>query len=347
MIRQLKSEKFMYSHFIDGIISGQFRKIPLENIRKIARERYFGFTPLTELSREEDTLLENLLIKQLYSTLNRDDLELLCGPVYIREEKDDHFINLYLENEIPDNHGKKLRLISPMEKIDIFFNPHKWLKIRINKPRFSSDVTRYGNRNLLGEDSYFRNTTSPDEFRNLLKSIRRQSGSEYLTVLDIGCGMGLALRDMKDLDSNLRTHGITMEQEPAMFNANYFHYLFAERMPLEFREKFHLIVSNMSFRYFLFPHRALQNTVKSLAKGGYARIIFSYDSIPETGETREYFLKQVPNSESNYKAMKVLIGKTIAELEILKKEGEIRFTTDDNFYNRSMQGRICIEKISY
>jgi SAM-dependent methyltransferase len=342
MIEQLKQKRFMYPHFVDGIITGQFRKLPLIEIRKMIRERYFSFVPLTELSDQENGLLENLLVKNLDETLNRENLKLLCEPVYIHEGGNPYFVNLYVKDEVPDDHGQ-LRLLSPKEKIDLFFNPNKWLKIRINSPCVSSCVTRYGNRNLVAGGGYFQ---SEDEFRNLLKRIGKESSTERLLILDIGCGMGLALQDMKDLDHNLETHGITREQEPAMFNADYFHYLTAERMPLEFRGKFHLIVSNISFRYFLFPHIALTNTVKSLANGGYAYINFSYDRIPETPESREYFLKQVPSAKSNYDAMEVLVGKVMSKVKIAQMEGKIRFTTSEHFYQYGMQGRIYIEKIN-
>ena len=344
MIEQLKRERFMYPHFIDGIIS-RFKKMPLAEIRKMVQERYFGFAPLTELSSEENTLLENSLVKNLEYTLNRRSLELLCGPVFIRKEGDSLCINLYTKNAVPYNNHDPFRILLPKEKIDMFFNPDQCIKIRLNELNSSSDIARYGNRTLIDKDG-FGYLKVGDEFKDLLRTSRRESGIEHLAVLDIGCGMGMALQDMKNLDYNLETHGITIEQEPAMFKADYLHYLAAERMPLEFKGKFHLIVSNMSFRYFLFPHIALLNTVKSLAKGGYARISFSYDRISENQELREYFLKQVPGANSNYDAMKVLAGKMVSELEIAQIEGKIKFTPSPDFYKYSMQGMICIEKIS-
>lgn len=346
MIEQLKRERFMYPHFIDGILTGQFKKLPLEYMRNVVHERYFGFAPLTELSSEENAFLENSLVKNLDYTLNGRNLELLCRPVFISKKENSLYIDLYTKDAVPYNNYDSFRILLPKEKIDMFFNPDQWLKIRLNELNRSSDMTRFGNRTLINKDG-FGYLKSADEFMNLLKRIRRQSDIEHLAVLDIGCGMGLALWDMKVLYHNLETHGITAEQEPAMFKVDHFHYLAAERMPLEFRGKFHLIVSNMSFRYFLFPHIALLNTVKSLAKGGYARISFSYDRIPEEPrELREYFLKQVPDANSNYDAMKVLVKKAVSELKIAQEEGKIRFTTSDSFYDYSMQGMVCIEKIS-
>src|SRR3989344_4584716 len=344
MIEQLKRERFMYPHFIEGIMSGRFRKMPLAEIRKMVRGRYFSFVPLTKLTMEEDDLIENMLVKSLDYTLNKRSLELLCEPIFICKDGDSLHINIYVKNAVPYNNHDPFRILLPKEKIDMFFNPDQCIKIRLNELNSSSDIIRYGNRPLIDKDG-FGYLKDADEFKKLLRTIREKSGIEHLAVLDIGCGMGMALQNMKNLDSNIETHGLTMEQEPAMFKADYFHYLAAERMPLEFKGKFHLIVSNMSFRYFLFPHIALLNTVKSLAKGGYARISFSYDRIDQTPESRSYFLEKVPGSQSNYDAMKVLAGKMVSELEIAQIEGKIKFTPSPDFYKYSMQGMICIEKI--
>ena len=158
--------------------------------------------------------------------------------------------------------------------------------------------------------------------------------------------MGKALQDIKELDPNIETHGITMEPEPAMFNADYFHYIVAERMPLSFRGKFHLIVSNMAFRYFLFQNIALLNVVKALAGGGYADLHFSYESSHGTPSSEEYFLKIVPGVRSSYEAMKILMRKTMVELEGLQEAGKLKIIPSSNFYEQNMQGGIKIEKLS-
>lgn len=329
----------MYSHFRDGLTSGTFSKLSLADIKEIVMRNHFGFVPLIPPSEKEEQLLMGLSIKDLYYRLNHQHLDNLCGQVFYDGE------TFYVKGSEKNDPYKKgpLQLLSSDQKISLLFDPKIWHKKRLGMPNGSDGLTRYGNRNLLAPDGYFE---SSDEFKNLLNKIRQRSGTQRLVVLDIGCGMGKALQDMKELDPNIETHGITMEPEPAMFNADYFHYMVAERMPLKFERKFHLIVSNMAFRYFLFQHKALLNVVKSLANGGYADLHFSYDSIDRSPDSRSYFLEQVPGANSNYEAMRVLVGKTMTELETLQEAGKIKITPSSNFYRQGMQGGLVIEKIS-
>ena len=157
--------------------------------------------------------------------------------------------------------------------------------------------------------------------------------------------MGTAMEDMKKIDPDLETHGITQEQEPAMFEADFFHYLSAERMPADFRNKFHFINSQISFRYFLFQHIALRNTVLALAKGGFARLGFSFERMHTTPEVDAYFQRLVPGAKSGYDAMKVLTGREMAKLDKLQQAGKLRYTTSEHFKDRGNQGYLEIEKL--
>jgi hypothetical protein len=156
--------------------------------------------------------------------------------------------------------------------------------------------------------------------------------------------MGKALEDMKGIDPNLETHGITMEQEPGMYKVDQFHYVAAERMPADFKGKFDLILSNMSFRYHLFQHISLRNAVLALTKGGQARLSVTCDRIPSEPEHNAYFKKLVPKAEGSYDAMKILLAREVDKLKKLEKEGKIRLT----IYSREDmggQGYFIIEKL--
>jgi SAM-dependent methyltransferase len=354
-IMELKRKHFMFPHFVDGIINGKFKKLPIADVRKITQENHFKSAPLTTLTEEEESLIETTTVEKLYKTLNGDRFKPLCEPIYLNENSDDtFFISLYTSPDVfkgwhandkygnGSNKSSKLRPLSLKDKLKLFFNPQSWIRIRVCGSNSSDGVTSYGNRDLLAGDGYFRSAL---DFQNLLTQIRSRTNEAQLRVLDIGCGMGKALQDMKDIDPNLETHGITMEQEPAMFNADFFHYLPAERMPAEFKGKFHLITSNIAIRYFLFQHIALRNIVKALAKGGQAKLAFAYDRIPETPDSINYFAKKVPNFKDNYDAMGELVGKEIEKLKKLEKDGKIKLTTSPSFEKMGMQGSMLIEKI--
>ncbi len=329
----------MYSHFVAGLRSGKFSKLSPAEIQETAMKNHFSFTPLIPLTSQEESLLVEITVKDLNSILNNKNLEDLCGQVFYDGE------SFYINGGEKNNPYTKTKpwLLSTDEKLKLLLDPKIWHKKRLYTPGLSNCLTIYGNRDLLRPDGYF---NSKSEFRELLEKIRQKAGVSKLIILDIGCGMGKALQDMKELDSNIETHGITMEPEPAMFKADYFHYMVAERMPLEFLGKFHLIVSNMAFRYFLFQNIALMNVVKSMANGGYAEIHFSFEASRGTLASREYFLRKVPGAESNYQAMKTLVRETMAELETLQNDGKIKITPSSNFYHQAMQGGLIIEKIS-
>ncbi|OGN07318.1 MAG: hypothetical protein A3B86_01010 [Candidatus Yanofskybacteria bacterium RIFCSPHIGHO2_02_FULL_38_22b] len=337
-----KEERFVYSHFIDGIMSGKFLTLSPTEIKQIAMKNHFGFVSLTPLNEREEQLLLVLVVKKLNDRLNHENLEGLCGQVFYDGE------TFYINGGEKDwkNWSRRKEApypLSPKQKVELLFNPNIWHKKRLVMPRFGNGLTRYGNRDLLGSDAYFGDEKG---FRGLLEKLRQRTRVTKLVVLDTGCGMGKALQDMKELDPDIETHGITMEPEPAMFNADHFHYIVAERMPLEFEGKFHLIVSNMAFRYFLFQHKALLNVVKALANGGYADLHFSFDRIDSSPESRAYFSEQVPGANSNYEAMKVLVRKVMADLEVLQEAGKINIIPSSNFYRQSMQGGLIIEKVS-
>jgi len=205
-------------------------------------------------------------------------------------------------------------------------------------------LTHWGNRDLVGKDDQYFGATA--EFTDLLASLRSKTGVDKLAILDIGCGMGKALQDMKEIDSNLETHGIMQEQEPAMFNADFFHYINAERFPADFRNKFHFINSQIAFRYFSFQNIALRNVLLSLAKGGFARLGFSFEAKDDAEGIKRYLMQLAPGAESNYEAMKVLAGKEIAKLDVLQQAGKVRYETSEHFKACGNQGYLGIEKLS-
>ena len=117
--------------------------------------------------------------------------------------------------------------------------------------------------------------SSPEEFKEEIRAVRERTGRLKLRVLDVGSNFGLALKDMKDLDPNIETFNMTIDEHPSLFGDHIVRHP-AEMVPLEFEETMDLIDSQMAFRYFLYPDIALRNVIKSLSVGGVARIAFIF-----------------------------------------------------------------------
>ena len=346
-LESLKRKYFMYPHFIDGLATGEYADLPRAEVEKIVDEHFFSFEPLVQLSTEEENLLREQTVETLSRRLNDDTYRKLSGDVFYAN--DDVFGGVFYVGEAADDRPgtrrpPEARLLTPEEKVKLLLDAGHWMNFRLQDGHSEGSLKHWGNRDLVGKyDEYFSTTA---EFENLLAGIRSKTGADKLAILDIGCGMGKALQDMKEIDPNLETHGITQEQEPAMFDADFFHYINAERFPADFRNKFHFIDSQIAFRYFSFQNIALRNVLLSLAKGGFARLGFSFEAKQDSDDMKRYLMQLVPGSDSNYEAMKVFAGKEIAKLDILQQAGKVRYETSEHFKACGNQGYLGIEKLS-
>jgi len=98
-----------------------------------------------------------------------------------------------------------------------------------------------------------------------------------IEVLDVGAGQGHSLADFrKRYKRKVKTHSISYEDEPT--GARFEHVLEAAYLPKVFRNKFHLVISSLSFRYMAMPGHALENCLKALKPGGYAYLRVGYGS---------------------------------------------------------------------
>jgi len=342
MIESLKERYFMYPHFIEGVASGAFTELPKGEIDRIVNEKFFSFDPLTPLSPEQEDLLRAQTVGHIHKVVNRETFSFLCDSICY-DAKTGALYTPEAVEELPNDSRASLKPVLPQEKLDMYFDPIQWKGLRLEHGRGSSPMKYYGNRDLVGPyDEYF---STAQEFTDLMGELRKRTGVERLKVLDIGCGMGKALEDMKALDPNLETHGITQEQEPGMFRADSFHYNMAERMPADFRNKFQFINSQIAFRYFVFQHIALRNVLLSLSRGGFARLGFGYDRMHTTPEIEEYFRRLVPGAKSSYDAMRVLTGQEMEKIDALQATGKIRYVTSDDFREFGNQGYLGIEKL--
>ncbi len=49
--QKIKTEKFMYGHFIDALTTGEFKPLSNEQIKELIEENYFSFKPLFQLEK--------------------------------------------------------------------------------------------------------------------------------------------------------------------------------------------------------------------------------------------------------------------------------------------------------
>ncbi len=344
---KIKQEKWLYRNFFDSLRDGIWRPTTDEEIKKMVDEKLFAGESITPLSEEEESLLKRLAADHLRTRANNRQLRLLVGDIYyednsVQEPYSRH--NLYLPEE-KDRDLSKLRKLSLEDKVELFLNPEFlfFAKLHESGPsggKSSMGITSYGNRGIKDYNLYARSNS-------FLKNLIEKNG--IARVLDIGSGMGLALHELKKIyGDGIETHGLSLEQDIAMFPVDNQHYGPAERLPKEFGGKFDFIFSNMAFRYFLFQNIALGNVVRVLRNGGMAEIHFSYESF--TGELRpngeiysKYFLSQGLPSD-HYGAMEILVEKEIAKLERLHSRGLIDFHTSNNFSKQRNQGGVRITK---
>ncbi|MCK4967635.1 MAG: class I SAM-dependent methyltransferase, partial [Candidatus Aenigmarchaeota archaeon] len=332
---ELAKSRFMYRQFIDGLIRGRFEPLSDEKIDQIIEENSFSFPALIALSKEQEILLKKHLFDHLKLVLNRREFKLLCGKIHHNKETNTFFS----DKEVKEKYDPeaKSELFTLKDKLKLF-DPSFWINQRLQEARSSGPLKCWGNRELK------RYGFSDDDWKKILSKVRQTTNKKKLKILDIGCGMGLALQDIKAIDRNVETYGITCDQEPGMYQADKFYYLNAERMPVSFKNKFDIIISNISFRYFLFPHIALKNTILSLSKGGRAEIAFAFDRIPCGEPYDSYFRKLVPEAKDSYQAMKKIMFEELAKLKLLQKKGKIKITIPDSFQEHC-QGWLIVDKV--
>ena len=173
--------------------------------------------------------------------------------------------------------AKGIKALTLEEKIR-FFNDPKFFKstqyYNWNPEFLEAGITGFGSgsRQLTGEEEggYYH---SSEEFLEEAKKVRQQTGKSVLRALDVGGNFGFALKDMKDLDPNIETFNMTIDEYPSLFGDHIVRHP-AEMMPKEFEETMDLINSQVAFRYFLYSDIALRNIIKALSVGGVAKIAY-------------------------------------------------------------------------
>jgi hypothetical protein len=115
-IETLKHERFMFAHFIDGILSGEFKKLPKKQVKKMVEDHFFSFEPLSPLDDAQESLLGSAITEHLSHTLNGDSLRHLCRDVFFDGKR--AYFGRVSKDELQEKNCRKL---SSDEKIALFF----------------------------------------------------------------------------------------------------------------------------------------------------------------------------------------------------------------------------------
>ena len=350
-IESLKALHPLQRHIIEGILSETTQPIDEAYLENYIREQYLTHTPLSPLTNEEEVVIQSCLVRELASASNR--LKNLTSETYCDDKNIFGFGALVSgRHEAWSDYGSMRTICShdsverkemvekkgvwklgPIEKIfvafDVWVGPSKY-KARLKKVvKREERSSMWGNRPLFGAgDRYF----SKEYAHTLLAKVREQTRKIKINVLDIGGGVGLAMTQLKELDTEVETTNLTLEDEPIKTPVDHNFVCAAERMPETFHEQFDLILSNISFRYHSLPHISLRNSVLALAVGGEARLNVACDRVPYTPESQDYYARHAPNTRGeNGKSHRVygaemMLAREYQRLKTLEARGYLRVT---------------------
>ncbi len=183
---------------------------------------------------------------------------------------------------------------------------HSIIDFCISKPFFLDwppihqpfmDISAYANK--IGYDHYPR-TKEHDPLELIENQLKT---SQIVKVLDIGRGANFFLDQIKKrFNKNIYAMGVGLENNKVIDKVIDEDYCGpAEVLPDHWTNKVDLIFSNLSFRYFLFPEKALAEAIRVLAPNGIASLNISSHysiSIPEIHKLIDE-LVEMPDYEFN------------------------------------------------
>ena len=294
-----KDHNSLFTKFWQELSEGKGTEKGERDVEELVAE-YTDVNPLTPLSEEERRKVVQHLryfFQSGIETYNEVYNDLINNQIILFEKNDArahsfnisfrstntllNISNIPLEvyNQIIRYSSRPaVRLLERDDKLRILADPEflHQSQYYVWNPEFLKIWQRFfssGSRRLTEQEGGY--YSSPEEFKEEIRAVRERTGRLKLRVLDVGSNFGLALKDMKDLDPNIETFNMTIDEHPSLFGDHIVRHP-AEMVPLEFEETMDLIDSQMAFRYFLYPDIALRNVIKSLSVGGVARIAFIF-----------------------------------------------------------------------
>ncbi len=308
----MKDHNPLFTKFWQELLVGKGTEKGEKEVEELV-EAYTNVEPINPLSKQEAEKIKehlrfffrlkidsynkeyNQLINDQILLLDAKNLNLTLGINYVGSK-----FNILNSTELSKQEKYKKPLESLMEKGVKFLTTAEKVKL-FNEPEFFGKARYFawnskllyvrnglfgsGSRRLTQEEGGYYH--SNEEFLEEVRGVRERTGKSKIRILDVGSNFGFALKDMKDLDSNIETFNMTIDEHPALHGDHIVRYP-AEMMPAEFKEIMDIVDSQVAFRYFLYSDIALNNVIKSLSVGGVARISY------EVGHTSNSFVPGVP-----------------------------------------------------
>lgn len=293
---------FMLDHFWRGMIERKFRPRTPEEIEQLLDDVHCKQVPLlTALTPEEEAFFKNAIRRTITQNINRQSeydpkgiFKEICENIMaatrdrIAEQIAEETLYCLSSSELekanacrPFEEGK-LQALTLNEKIAYFSRPEIWEHVGYEvhaEDAKKRDGAWYGiryQRRKLSSWGYrsLKEYMSPKRFESLVEETKKRTGKTHLLILDIGGGMGKAIKEARARYPELEGINLTMTEEPVMYEDEGMRHMYGsvERMPQFMREKCDIIISNMALRYMLLPDVGYFNIVDALSVGGEAYV---------------------------------------------------------------------------
>lgn len=258
-------------HLCQQVIEGRKRKFSRKEMEQIVNQRYFSFEPLTSPTPKEESFLRACMVQTLLNRFNGYGRSFLESACYQSTWRDDMgYAHIYTEKALK----AAGMLSSPNFKLMTVNAKLKFLDDPLNlECRWHSDS---GGSSYFAQMGYrkFREYGKSSTIKKRIAALQAVKGKR-LHILDLGGGIGLALKDLKALYPELITYNATRDEEFCHYPADFHIVGFIERLPAALRRKIDLIVSNFTTRYLAYADLVIEGCVAMLAKGGILDIFFS------------------------------------------------------------------------
>jgi SAM-dependent methyltransferase len=281
-------EELILKPFWDGLKNGKFIPHTEKELDAIVENVYFKGDPLVELSPEEEKNVKSAIREHTknYSPHKRGSMNLIedeiwhldgsvfMGDGFIGDSDNEHgtLVGLCGNSPYLTRVRDKLTqagavILTNNYKLEMFSNLYFWKRVRVTGIWSNGGsgsgfgLCGYGNRPLT-EYGF-----SAESFKTFVEKIKQDMDKDELKLLDVGGLLGEACYDAEQICPEVKTTNLTFSVEPVSYPVEMV-VLSAERMPIEFREKYDIILSNIAFRYFTYPQLGLENCLQALSVGG-------------------------------------------------------------------------------